>query len=868
MTDVERLYLIDGSSYIYRAFFALPPLSSPAGLPTNAVYGFTTMLLKLLSEAKPKYIGVVFDALGPTFRDEMYADYKANRPPTPEDLSSQVDLVHRIVDALRIHTLCIPGVEADDVIASLTAKFEPQGVECVIATGDKDLMQLVSPRVLLWDTMRDRWIDEAAVRERWGVDPTHVVDVMALIGDPIDNIPGVKGIGEKTAAALLQQFGDLDRLLSHLPEVEKSTLRGAKKIAERLREGTETARMSRELAKVRRDVPLQCELETFRHREADVEALRVLFSQLGFQSLTAQLTKAMPPMAVQVRPLVDATQIEDQLVRARRDGWLALVTLAEPGPAATTPASGLIACGSNELPVKISIGNGEVRRVVAEFLACSDIEWIGHDLKRDLLQLEAAGFRPGGKGVDVMIASYLVDAGAAHGLEELARDQLGVRIEGFRASEEATAAGVQVLPKLWRRLSTQLRDQELERLFYDVEMPLLHVLERMERRGILVDVGHLTRLSAELEGRMEGLAAEIYALAGAEFNINSPPQLREILFDRLNLSKKGVRRGKTGYSTDVDVLNRLAKDHALPAKILEYRALVKLKSTYADALRAAVSPVTGRLHTTFNQTVATTGRLSSSEPNLQNIPIRGEEGKRIREAFVAPAGRCLISADYSQIELRILAHLSGDPALLDAFTRGQDIHARTAAEIFGVLPGTVTDDMRRVAKVINFGIIYGMGAQRLSQELSVSVAEAQHYIESYFARYSGVRRYMQEVIARARETGFVSTILGRRRPLPELRSGDRRVAQAAERAATNAPIQGSAADLIKLAMVAVERSLECEHLDAVTILQVHDELLFEASETDRDATCDLVRREMEQVLPLRVPLRIDIGFGRSWAEAH
>jgi DNA polymerase-1 len=455
-----------------------------------------------------------------------------------------------------------------------------------------------------------------------------------------------------------------------------------------------------------------------------------------------------------------------------------------------------------------------------------------------------------------------------HSLEELASRYLGARLRGFRGDHDAAVAGMTVMHPVAAKMAEELRLSEVDRLFQEVEMPLVKVLARIERRGMLIDVGHLRAMSEEFSRRLDALMKEIHALAGEEFNINSPPQLRAVLFDKLGLSKKGVRRGKTGYSTDVDVLNRLAKEHALPEKILAYRALSKLKSTYLDALPAAVNEVSGRLHTSLNQTVAATGRLSSSDPNLQNIPIRGEEGRRIREAFIAPPQHVLLAADYSQIELRVLAHLSQDPALLEAFRSGEDVHTRTAAEVFDVLPGLVSPDQRRAAKVINFGILYGMGPQRLAQELGIPIAQAQRYIGNYFDRYAGVRSFMDRVLEEGRERGYVKTILGRRRAVPELRSTERGVAQAAERVATNTPIQGSAADIIKLAMVAVDRRLAQLRLRAALLLQVHDELLLEVHEADRQATGEVLREEMEGALPLSIPLRVDIGFGRSWAEAH
>jgi DNA polymerase-1 len=858
----KRLYLIDGSSYVYRAFFALPPLTSPSGQPTNAAYGFTTMLLKLLAEAEPEHLAVVFDAPGETFRDRLYTAYKANRAAAPSDLVAQIEPVRAVVAGLGIRALVVPGVEADDVIATLTTRFAAEGVECVVVTGDKDLMQLVGPRVRLWDTMRDRWTDETAVEQRLGVRPEQVVEVMALMGDAVDNIPGIKGIGEKTAVALIRAFGDLDGVLEHLPAVAEMPLRGAKKVAALLREGAAQARLSRQLALVRRDLPIDCRLADLRCAGPDLERLRALFAQLGFQSLLRQLPRAGPALAVETTTVRDAPAASAYLSGAAE--WLALATAAAEGPAVTTAATELFACGPDGRATRIPLGDPAVRAAVASALTAPARTVLAHDLKTHLLRLQAAGIALGGRAVDVMIASYLLDATARHELAALAADVLGVHL----ADGDTAALGVTLLRPLWERFAPRLRDEGLQHLFEAVEMPLVGVLAEMERRGVALDVERLGRMSEEFATRMDQLMREIHAAAGVAFNINSPTQLREVLFERLELSKKGVRRGKTGYSTDVDVLTRLAAVHPLPAKILEYRSLAKLKSTYVDALPAAVNPRTGRLHTTFNQTVAATGRLSSSDPNLQNIPVRGEEGRRIREAFVAPPGCVLLAADYSQIELRVLAHLSQDAALLAAFRGDEDVHTRTASEVFGVLPGTVTAEMRRAAKVINFGIIYGMGPQRLAQELGISPAEAQRYIANYFDRYAGVRAYLHQVVAEARECGHVTTVLGRRRAVPELRSTDRAVAQAAERVATNTPIQGSAADLIKLAMVNVTGALDREQVQAGLVLQVHDELLFEVAAAEVERAAALIRTAMEGVMALRVPLRVELGTGRNWAEAH
>jgi DNA polymerase-1 len=836
-------------------------------VPVNAVYGFTNMVLKLLREQRPAYVGVVFDAPGPTFRDELFASYKANRPAMPADLVPQLPLVREIADALALRVLSVPGVEADDVIGTVAHAMASHDVDVVVVTADKDLMQLVTAHVSLWDTMRDRRCDVDGVRARFGVRPDQVVDLLGLMGDASDNIPGVSGIGEKTATALIQRFGSIENLLTHLDDLEASPdVRGAKKLAATLRIEADTARLSRTLAVVRRDVPVPCALSDFHYDGPHAAAFRAVCTRLGFQSLVRDLPGPPEGTRAPARRLDDEGLV-GMVVAAQQAGRLAFACRRAADGDDPGRCEVVLGVGDTVAVAPVAAGTPGAARLLA-VLADSQVEKVTHDLKRDLLLFDDRSVPEVSAAFDVMLASYLLEASATHRLEDLATDEVGVRLERYRDGAEDLAAGVALLPALGTRLAQRLRDTELDALFRDVEMPLVSVLAGMERRGVCVDVDMLRAMGREMAARLDAHMAEIYALAGGPFNIASPPQLRAVLFERLGLSRKGVRKGKTGLSTDVDVLTRLAGEHPLPAKILEYRALAKLKSTYVDTLPAAVNPATGRLHTSFNQTVAATGRLSSSDPNLQNIPIRGDDGRRIRAAFVAPAGQVLVVADYSQIELRVLAHLSEDPALLSAFRAGDDVHARTAAEVFGVLPGIVTAEMRRTAKVINFGIIYGMGPQRLARELGIPLADAERYIASYFERYAGVRAYMARVQAEARTRGYVTTLLGRRRSFPDLASPHRGVVQAAERAAANTPIQGSAADLIKLAMLAVERRVREARCAAAMILQVHDELVFEVAADQRAAAVPLIRAAMEEVYPLGVPLRVDIGWGPNWAAAH
>lgn len=860
--STNDLYLVDASSYVYRAFFALPPLTTPNGAPIQAVYGFTTMLLKLLRVAKPSLLAVVFDAPGRTFRDDLYADYKAKRPPLPADLTSQFPIVREVTAALGVQSLSVDGVEADDVIATMVERAVAQVQDVVVVTSDKDLMQVIRPGVRLWDTMRDRWYDTDAVVEKFGVQPAQIVDLIGLMGDAVDNIPGVRGIGEKTARVLIRSFGSLDGVLAHLDEVAQlPSLRGARRIAEALGEQAGQARLSRDLAHVRTDVPIDLPLTELRYSSPCTEALRALFARLGFQKLLKDLPGSLEIVTVDASIIGEPAAVDLRLAEAVRASWVAV------GCDSSIPGEPALLTTFGEGSVSIIPANVAAAASVLTRLSQAGTELVAHDLKQMLRKLGLESLDTS-RAFDTMVASYVGEATSTHRLEDLSAELLSTNLASGNADSASPAKVAQLLP-LRQHLEPRLIERGVSRLFHHLEMPLVGVLARMEKRGVRVDTDALAELATDMHRRQAVMEAEIYALAGGELNISSPPQLRAVLFDRLGLSTRGVKRGKTGLSTDADVLGKLAAQHPLPAKILEYRALTKLKSTYVEALPLAVDGQTGRLHTTFNQTVAATGRLSSSNPNLQNIPIRGEDGQRIRAAFVAAEGARLVVADYSQVELRVLAHLSGDAVLTDAFRRGEDIHARTAAEIFGVLPGTVSREMRRTAKVINFGVLYGMGAQALSRELGVPVSAAESYIRNYFERYSGVREYLETTRRLAHAQGFVTTILGRRRTLPELASRDRNLVQAAERIATNTPIQGSAADLMKLAMVRIDRRLVGSFAGrAALILQVHDELVVEASEESCDSICNLVREEMAGAMELRVPLVVDVGVGGSWVDAH
>jgi len=862
-----RLHLIDGSGYVYRAFHALPGLGTSKGVPTNAVYGFTTMVTKLLREEQPQHLAVVFDAPGETFRDTLFAEYKANRVAMPDDLRAQVGFVRRMVAALRLPQIEVAGVEADDVIGTLARQATAAGIETVVVTGDKDMMQLVDEHVSLFDPMRDRRVGPAEVAARFGVPPRLVADVLGLMGDAIDNIPGVTGIGEKTASALVAAIGPVEEILARLDAVERAGVRGAKKVRETLAREADTARLSKMLATIRCDVPVVLDLEKLRYAGPDVDEFRRLCTELEFFSLIRELRPG-PAAPIAYASIAGADAARAAVAALAGQAAVAVAVMPD-SPRATAARIGALAfAGSAGEPTVVTDPDEPaVLAAVAPLFGDLGVTKLGADLKTLAVLLARRKVPLAGTTFDFALASYCLNpTRAEHSIAALAEELLGEpRVADADPAQQACRA-VAVAHRLRPLVEERLRLHEMERLFWELEMPLARVLADMELAGILLDCTRLAALSEELALTLARLMDEIHRMAGGEFNINSPPQLRTVLFERLKISPRGIRKGKTGLSTDVDVLTRLARDHPLPGKILEYRALSKLKSTYVDALPGLCDPRTGRVHTSFNQTVAATGRLSSSDPNLQNIPIRTEEGRRIRAAFVAAPGHRLLSADYSQIELRLLAHLAEDPTLIAAFRAGEDIHARTAAEVFPHLPPA---DGRRLAKVMNFGIVYGMGPQRAAREMGVSQAEAAAYIDGYFARYPGVRRFIDTTVAAARQRGWVSTVLGRRRYLPELNSRDHAVRQFAERAATNTPIQGSAADLIKLAMLAVPRRLAAAGLGARMLLQVHDELVLEVPEAQVEATAGTVRDAMERVWSdLRVPLRVDVRHGANWAEAH
>lgn len=888
-TNKQRFYIIDGNSYIYRAFYAIRGLSSSYGLPTNAVFGFANMLLKVIKEKSPDLLAIAFDPKGQTRRHAEFKEYKAQRPPMPRDLVPQIPYIHKLVEAFRIPVFVKEGQEADDVIATLARRAEAAGMEVTVVTGDKDILQLVGENIKVYDTLKEKVFEPNDVEERFGVRPERMVEIMGLMGDASDNIPGVPGIGEKTAQALIKQYGTIENLLAHAQDISKPKLRQS------LIENAHLARLSRDLAVLRSDVPLEISYDDLKLKPPDNAALMNIFRELEFTTLLKYVTKE-PEREAHYAAVLDETAFQDLMRTLREAAEISFdteTTSRNPMQAELVGISFSVrAHEAYYIPLRHAYPGSpkqiELDRVLSALkpvMANPNVKKIGQNMKYDILVLGHYGIPVKGASFDTMIASYLLNPGKpSHSLDAIALEYLnyktttyaevtgtGKKQIGFDKVSIETATrysgeDADIALRLKQTLEPKLGEQNLEKLFCEIEMPLMEVLADMERTGVKIDAGFLRHLSMKLEKEMAGIEKIIYELAGAEFNINSPRQLSEVLFVKLGLSP--VKRTKMGFSTNVDVLEELARVHDLPAEILRYRTLAKLKSTYVDALPAMINSKTGRLHTSLNQTVTATGRLSSSEPNLQNIPIRTEEGREIRKAFIADRGSSLLSADYSQIELRVLAHMSGDEGLIRTFTEDQDVHRRTASEIFGLPPEEITPEMRRKAKAVNFGIIYGISPFGLAQNTGVSNAEAKRYIDSYFARYPKVREFIDKTIKEAGAKGYVTTLLGRRRFIPELSSSTASVRNFGERTAVNTPIQGTAADLIKLAMIRIHERLARQRLGSKMILQVHDELVFEIKDDEIGEMKSLVKREMEGVLALSVPIKVDMGVGKNWDEAH
>jgi len=886
----KRLFLIDGSSYIYRAYYAIRHLSNSQGMATNAIYGFTNMLLKVIRESQPDQLAVIYDSKGPTFRKDIYPEYKANRSAMPEDLVPQIPYIKRVVEAFNLPGIEKAGYEADDIIATLAGKFAAKGMEVTVVTGDKDLMQIVSDRVCLLDTMKDKISGPAEVFERFG-GADKVVEVQALAGDSSDNVPGVPGIGEKTAKALIDEFGDVETLLASLDQ-----LKGKRR--ENLENFADQARLSKQLVTLITDLDLDVDDDAFVMAEPNRQALTELFKECEFHKLLQEFSDDSRASAKEAsyRAVLnerDLAEMVAALEASERFAFDTETTGLDPLRADLVGLSFAVIAGEawyvpvshRYLGVPEQLPLDKVLAAVGTLLGSAEHLKIGQNLKYDILVMGRVGVAVTEPLFDTMLASYLANSAAqSHGMDSLATELLDYRTIPYSEVagsgkkkicfdevevEKATvyaAEDADITLRLYEKLLPMIAEQQQQELFDNVEMALLPILVKMEQAGIRIDAELLNGLSADMEKKLAALEVEIHGLAGTTFNIGSPKQLGEVLFERLGLAKG--KKTKTGWSTDVEVLSNLAEEHEIAAKILDYRSLSKLKGTYTDALPKLIHPDTGRIHSSFNQAVTATGRLSSSDPNLQNIPIRTEEGRRIREGFIPSEGCLLLAADYSQVELRILAHMADEPALKEAFARGEDIHRRTASEVLGLFPEMVTDEQRRQAKAINFGVIYGMSAFGLAKQLGISRREAQTFIDTYFERYPGIRTFMDSCIAEAREKMYVTTLLGRRCAIPEINSKNGAVRGYAERNAINYPVQGSAADIIKVAMVRIAHRLVREGLETRMLLQVHDELVFDVPEGELENVTALVTEEMEGAVDVSVPLLVEVGHGHNWREAH
>jgi len=883
----EKLYLIDGNAYIHRAFHALPALTNSSGQMVNAVYGFTRMVLKILREEKPDYLAVCFDFPAPTFRHKEFAEYKATRKETPDELKQQIPLAHKIVKALNIPVFEKQGYEADDLISTLSSKALKEGIETVIVTGDKDALQLVDDSVKVLNEPKNTLYTKEIIKEKLGVSAEQITDLMGLIGDVSDNVPGVFGVGPKTGTELIQKFGSLENLYQNLSKVKG-------KLKEKLEKGKEKAFISKRLVTLVRDVPMEVDIRNCRVGEFNREELLKLLKELEFKTLIVELAPREEKHKVDYKGIFNREEFEAFVRELEKVPLFSLdleTTSPDPMRAAIVGISFAlepyvafyIPLTHTYLGAPRQLEKDYVLRRLKPILENRGIRKYGQNIKYDLIVLKREGIILGGVYFDSMVASYVLNPSKMnHNLNDIAVEYFNYKMtpiseligKGKKAITMDKVEVERVIPyacsdadialRVAQIMESELKDKGLDRLFYEVEMPLTEVLAEMEMNGVIIDMDYLAELSQDFSIRLKGIEKEIYKFAGQEFNINSPRQLSFILFEKLNLPI--VSKTKTGPSTSEEVLIQLAERHKLPQLIIEYRELQKLKSTYIDAFPGMVNPQTGRLHTSFNQTVTATGRLSSSEPNLQNIPIRTEEGRKIRRAFIPDKGWLFVSADYSQIDLRVLAHISGDESLRDAFFHNEDIHRRTASEIFGVRQEEVTPELRRIAKTVNFGLSYGMSPYGLSQDLGVSQSEAKRYIDSYFKKYKGVKNYIEKIVIQARKDGFVTTLLNRRRYLPEINSKNGSLRGFAERTAINTPIQGSSADIIKVAMIRITERLKAKGLKAKMSLQIHDELLFEVPQEEVDELSRLAKEEMEGAVSLDVPVVVDMKVGRNWRD--
>ena len=924
----KTIYLIDGSAYLHRAFHAIRSLSTSKGIPTNATFGFTRILLKLVKEKEPEYAIVFFDVKGPTFRHEMFEDYKANRPAMPEDMALQIPYIKKIVSAFNIPLVEKKGFEADDLIGTYARIAEEKGFHAVMVTGDKDFMQLVTDKSVIWDPMKEKFIDKKSIKQKFNLLPEQIIDMLGLCGDSADNIPGVPGVGPKTALKLLNEFSSMEGIYKNIESLKKK-----KSLYKKLTENKEQAFLSRKLVRIDKFAEVEENFEKFKLQPFDNEKLSSLFKELEFNNLYREFAGEKPAAQKNYKAVTKISEIKKLVKKLEKAKSFAVDTETTSKHPMNASLVGISFSYKENQGFYIPVGhdnkgqeegkengeNGEEReereeregegkgkkkgenkrkkidqpdidkvlKIIKPLLENRKIGKIGQNIKYDYIVFAKYGIKIRGIAFDTMIASYLVNpTRRGHSLDSIAMDLLdhktikykdvtgkGKNQKGFEEipiekAVDYACEDADITFMASKILKKKLEERNLLKLLEEIEIPLISVLAKIEMNGIKIDKQKLEKLSEIFAKELAELEKEIFSMAGEEFNINSPKQLGKILFEKLKLPVQKKTKKKTGYSTDIDVLTKLAEDHDLPKKILRFRSIGKLKSTYSDSLQELIHPETGRIHTSFNQTITATGRLSSSDPNLQNIPVRGKEGKEIRQAFIPEKGSLLVSADYSQIELRILAHCAEDEILIDAFKNDEDIHTRTALEVFQVFPDFITDDLRRQAKAINFGIVYGMSSFGLAKELGISRKMAQTYIDNYFARYSGVKKFIDTTIEQTKKTCETSTLLGRKRHLAEINSSNANIRKFAQRAAINTPIQGSAADLIKLAMINMDKALNKNKMKSKMLISVHDEIVFEVPEKEQETLISLAKDVMENVFDLKVPLKVNIGVGANWAEAH
>jgi len=887
----KKLYLIDGNSLVYRSYYAIRFLSTSKGFPTNAVYGFISTLRKLMDQEKPVYLGIVFDVKGPTIRHKAFKDYKAHRKPMPDDLAVQIPVIKKVIKALNIPCFEHENYEADDVLGSLAHQASLKNIPSVIVTTDKDLFQLVDKQTSVYNPVKDIHLDEKKVKEQFGASPSQVTDVLALWGDPSDNIPGVPGIGEKTSKSLINRFGSLKNLLKNLDRIEKAPLQ------EKIKQNLEQLKLSLQLVTIEKGLDLKFNLEEFSVSEPNRQELISLFQELEFSSLVSDYMKEEKSPKKQCEIILKEDALKKLVVQIKKEKAVSLDTETDsPSPTQASLVGISFSTKANQafyLPLRhdypaapSQIPKEKAFSLLQDVLANSGIKKIGQNIKYDYIVLKREGIALQGIDLDSMVLSYLIEPNwGKHNLNKLALAYLQVKTIHYeevvgKGRNEVTINAVpveRVAPyacqdadlalQLSSLLWSKVKKNRLDSLYREFEQPLIEVLADMEMWGVKIDSRVLKKLSEEMEHDLDRLQRKIYEISGEEFNINSPQQLGTVLFNKLNLPASRKTKKTKSYSTSMEILQELSRIHPIAQYLLEYRQLSKLKSTYADALPLLINSETGRIHTSYNQTVAATGRLSSSDPNLQNIPVRGELGKRFREAFIPDKGHLFLSADYSQIELRVLAHLSEDPGLIETFRQDQDVHAETAARVFGSSSSLFKEEQRRRAKIINFSMIYGASAFSLAKELETSNTEAQMFIDLYYEKYPRVREFLEKIVAKAQKTGFSETLFGRKRQVPELKQKEKYAQQAGRRIALNTPIQGTAADLMKKAMIDIWRELKKRKLKSKMILQVHDELVFEVPDEEKDEVEPLVRKKMEDVFKLKVPLKVHLEWGVNWAEA-